>query len=41
MERNIDRMPATYVNFYIANGGIVMASFDDKVHDEVDVNLLV
>jgi agmatine deiminase len=28
-----DRMAASYVNFYIANGGIIMPAFGDRVHD--------
>jgi agmatine deiminase len=28
-----DRMPATYVNFYICNGGVVMPVFDDPQDD--------
>jgi agmatine deiminase len=34
-----DRMAASYVNFYIANGGIVMPLFDDP-HDRAAVDLL-
>jgi agmatine deiminase len=26
-----DRLPASYVNFYIANGGVVMPSFNDPM----------
>lgn len=29
-----DRLAASYVNFYIANGGIVMPSFGDQIHDQ-------
>ena len=28
------RLDLSYVNFYIANGGIVMPSFDDDADDE-------
>ena len=34
-----DRLAASYVNFYIANGGIVMPLFDD-VHDRMAMDLL-
>jgi agmatine deiminase len=34
-----DRLPASYVNFYIANAGIVMPLFDDA-HDRAAVDLL-
>jgi agmatine deiminase len=34
-----DRLAASYVNFYIANGGIVMPLFDDA-HDRTAMNLL-
>ena len=30
-----ERLPASYVNFYIANGGIVAPTFDDPVLDKV------
>ena len=35
-----DRLAASYVNFYIANGGIVMPLFDDA-HDRAAMDLLV
>ena len=35
-----DRLAASYVNFYIANGGIVMPLFDDA-HDRTAMDLLV
>ena len=34
-----DRLAASYVNFYIANGGIVMPLFDDP-HDKDAMDLL-
>lgn len=34
-ERHIEnRMPASYVNFYIANGGIVAPGFNDPIYDD-------
>lgn len=30
--REGDRLPASYINFYVANGGIIMPTFDD-LHD--------
>lgn len=39
-ERNEgDRLAASYVNFYIANNGIIVPQFDDE-NDEVAVNIL-
>jgi agmatine deiminase len=35
-----DRLAASYVNFYIANGGIVMPRFGDGVHDDAAADLL-
>jgi len=37
--RTDDRLAASYVNFYIANGGVVMPLFDDA-HDQAAVDLL-
>jgi agmatine deiminase len=38
--RTGDRLAASYVNFYIANGGIVMPRFGDEVHDNNAADLL-
>lgn len=35
-----DRLAASYVNFYIANGGIVMPRFGDEAHDTAAANQL-
>jgi agmatine deiminase len=38
--RTGDRLTASYVNFYIANGGIVMPLFGDRIYDQAAVDLL-
>lgn len=35
-----DRLAASYVNFYIANGGVVMPLFGDRIFDPAAVDLL-
>ena len=35
-----ERLPASYVNFYISNGGIIAPMFDDPTHDEAAKKLL-
>jgi agmatine deiminase len=32
-----DRLPASYINFYIANGGVVVPQFNDPVYDRAAV----
>ena len=34
------RLAASYVNFYMANGGIVLPAFGDAVHDAAAVRTL-
>jgi len=34
------RLPASYINFYIANGGIIVPGFGDEVHDKNAVQKL-
>ncbi|MGB9879351.1 MAG: agmatine deiminase [Anaerolineae bacterium] len=34
-----DRLPASYINFYIANGGVIVPTFDDP-HDEEALRIL-
>lgn len=31
---NVDRLCASYVNFYIVNGGVIVPSFNDVLHDQ-------
>jgi len=28
-----DRLPASYINFYISNSAIIMPTFNDKIYD--------
>ncbi len=35
-----DRLPASYLNFYIANGGIVAPQFNDRDHDRATLDSL-
>ena len=35
-----DDEPSSYINFYIANGGIVMPSFDDEKADKKAQNII-
>jgi len=35
-----DRLPGSYVNFYMANGGIVMPLFDDATYDRRAIQML-
>jgi agmatine deiminase len=35
-----DRLPASYINFYMANGGIIAPLFNDPAHDSVALQKL-
>ena len=38
--RTRDRQAASYANFYIANGAVIMPVFDDEVHDRLAIDTL-